>query len=222
MWCLFLGIIIIMRTGLIALKLGMSRVLTDDGLHVPVTICKLDKCRVISVKNKVRDGYTALQLGSGIAKIKNTSKPLRGHFVSSKAEPAKKLAEFRVRDDNIVEAGHTFSVDHFTKGQHVDATSVSIGKGFAGTIKRHNFSGMCASHGVSISHRSQGSTGQCQDPGKVFKGTKMAGHMGSKKVTVQNLVVHSLDVGNNLIFLKGSIPGHTGSYVFLKDAVKKN
>lgn len=211
-----------MRTGLIALKLGMSRVLTDDGLHVPVTICKLDKCRVISVKNKVRDGYTALQLGSGIAKIKNTSKPLRGHFVSSKAEPAKKLAEFRVKDDNTVEAGYTFSVDHFTKGQHVDATSISIGKGFAGTIKRHNFSGMCASHGVSISHRSQGSTGQCQDPGKVFKGTKMAGHMGSKKVTVQNLVVHSLDVGNNLIFLKGSIPGHTGSYVFLKDAVKKN
>lgn len=139
-----------------------------------------------------------------------------------KLSQQKKLAEFRVKDDNTVEAGYTFSVDHFTKGQHVDATSISIGKGFAGTIKRHNFSGMCASHGVSISHRSQGSTGQCQDPGKVFKGTKMAGHMGSKKVTVQNLVVHSLDVGNNLIFLKGSIPGHTGSYVFLKDAVKKN
>jgi len=211
-----------MRTGLIALKLGMSRVLAEDGEHIPVTICKLDKCRVISVKSKARDGYTALQLGSGVAKIKNTSKPLHGHFISLKVEPAKKLAEFRVNDTNITEVGHVFSVDHFRQGQHIDATSVSIGKGFAGTIKRHNFGGMCASHGVSISHRSQGSTGQCQDPGKVFKGTKMAGHMGSKKVTVQNLLVHSLDLDNNLIFLRGSVPGHAGSYVLLKDSVKKN
>lgn len=211
-----------MRTGLIALKLGMSRVLADDGSHVPVTICKLDECRVVSVKNKARDGYTALQLGSGIAKIKNTSKPLRGHFISLKVEPAKKLIEFRIKDENLLEVGHVFSVDHFIKGQHVDVTSVSIGKGFAGTIKRHNFSGMSASHGVSISHRSQGSTGQCQDPGKVFKGTKMAGHMGSKKVTIQNLLVYSLDLENNLILLKGSVPGFPGSYVTLKDSAKKN
>jgi large subunit ribosomal protein L3 len=210
-----------MLTGLIVLKLGMSRVLDDNGLHVPVTLCKLDFCRVVSVKMKNKDGYTALQLGSGVAKMKNVSKPMRGHFAKLKVEPAKKIIEFHVDDSNILESGHVFTAEHFVIGQYVDVSSISIGKGFAGTMKRYNFKGLSASHGVSVSHRSQGSTGQCQDPGKVFKGTKMSGHMGSKKVTTQNILVHSLDLENGLIILKGSIPGSKGSYITIKDALKK-
>lgn len=210
-----------MRTGLIVLKLGMSRVLDDNGLHVPVTLCKLDFCRVVSVKMKNKEGYTALQLGSGVAKMKNVSKPMRGHFAKLKVEPAKKIIEFHVDDSNILESGHVFTAEHFVIGQYVDVSSISIGKGFAGTMKRYNFKGLSASHGVSVSHRSQGSTGQCQDPGKVFKGTKMSGHMGSKKVTVQNILVHSLDLESGLIILKGSIPGSKGSYITIKDSLKK-
>ncbi|MAR79196.1 MAG: 50S ribosomal protein L3 [Rhodospirillaceae bacterium] len=209
-----------MRTGLIAKKMGMTRIFTDSGEHIPVTILKVDSCKVVAKRTKEVDGYNSLQLGFGTAKVKKMSKALRGHFAKPKIEPKKKLVEFRVSDDALLDVGSELSVAHFIAGQKVDVTSSSIGKGFAGAMKRHNFAGLRASHGVSVSHRSHGSTGQCQDPGKVFKGKKMAGHMGNERVTVQNLEVVKLDEPRELIIVKGAIPGSAGSYVLIKDSVK--
>jgi large subunit ribosomal protein L3 len=211
-----------MRTGIIASKLGMSRFLTEDGFHIPITLLHVDNCQVISIKTKDRDGYTAVQLGFGKAKIKNISKSLRGHFAKHQVEPTKKIVEFRISEDHCMVPGNFILANHFIKGQYVDATSVSIGKGFAGPMKRYGFSGMRATHGVSVSHRAHGSTGQCQDPGRVFKGKKMAGHMGSKQVTIQNILVYSVNPEKGLIIVKGSVPGAKGGYVFLRDAFKKN
>ncbi len=209
-----------MRTGVIARKLGMSRVFTDDGEHVPVTVLKIDNCQVVSVRTKARDGYDAVQLGVGRAKVKNVGKPMRGHFARAKVEPKRKLAEFRVPEDALLEVGIEVTADHFLAGQYVDVTGTSIGKGFAGAMKRYNFAGLEASHGVSLSHRSLGSTGQCQDPGKVFKGKKMAGHMGDLRVTTQNLRVVATDGERGLILVKGAVPGAKGGYVLVSDAKK--
>jgi large subunit ribosomal protein L3 len=210
-----------MRSGLIAQKVGMTRVFTDDGEAIPVTVLKVDDCRVVAQRTRERDGYTAVQLGVGKAKVKRMSKPLRGHFAKAKVEPARKLAEFRVSEENLLEVGAELTADHFVPGQFVDVTGISIGKGFAGAMKRWNFGGLRASHGVSISHRSHGSTGQCQDPGKVFKGKKMAGHMGARRVTTQNLKVISTDAERGLILVRGAVPGAKGSWVYIRDAVKK-
>ncbi len=210
-----------MRTGLIAKKLGMSRVFKDDGTHVPVTVLKVDGCQVVALRTVENDGYSAIQMGSGNAKVKNVSKPMRGHFAKAKVEPKMKLAEFRVASENLVDVGAELSAEHFIAGQHVDIIGTSIGKGFAGSMKRHGFSGLRASHGVSISHRSHGSTGQCQDPGKVFKGKKMAGQMGNGRVTAQNLEVVSTDGDSGLILVKGAVPGSKGGWVLVQDAVKK-
>lgn len=210
-----------MRTGLIAQKLGMTRAFRDDGAHVPVTVLKVDNCQVVAVKTAERDGYTALQLGVGAARVKNVSKPMRGHFAGAKVEPKRKLAEFRVSDDALIEVGAELTADHFVAGQHIDVVGTSIGKGFAGAMKRHNFGGLEASHGVSISHRSHGSTGNSQDPGKVFKGKKMAGHMGDARTTVQNLTVHSTDAERGLILVAGAVPGSKGGYVLVSDAKKR-
>ena len=210
-----------MRTGLIAQKVGMSRVFKDDGTHVPVTVLKVDNCQVVAQKTEDKDGYTALQLGVGAAKAKRQTKAQRGHFAKAKVEPKKKLAEFRVPADAMVEVGAELAASHFVDGQFVDVTGTSIGKGFAGGMKRHNFGGLRASHGVSISHRSHGSTGQCQDPGKVFKGKKMAGHMGAERVTTLNLEVVSTDDDRGLILVKGAVPGSKGGWVLVRDAVKK-
>ena len=210
-----------MRTGLIARKLGMTRAFRDDGTHVPVTVLKVDHCQVVAVKTAERDGYTALQLGVGAAKVKNVSKPMRGHFAGARVEPKRKLAEFRVSDDAVIDVGAELTAGHFVAGQHVDVVGTSIGKGFAGAMKRHNFGGLEASHGVSISHRSHGSTGNSQDPGKVFKGKKMAGHMGDARTTVQNLAVHSTDAERGLILLAGAVPGSKGGYVLVSDAKKR-
>ena len=178
-----------MRTGVIAQKLGMSRLFSETGAHIPVTVMQLDQCQVVCVRTQEKDGYTAVQLGGGQARAKNVNKPMRGHFAKAKVLPKRKLVEFRVPPENLLEPGQTLSASHFLVGQKVDVTGTSIGKGFAGAMKRHNFSGLRASHGVSISHRSHGSTGQCQDPGKVFKGKKMAGHMGARRTTVQSLEI---------------------------------
>lgn len=210
-----------MRTGIIAQKLGMSRLFTDDGEHVPVTVLKVDNCQVVSVRTKGRDGYTALQLGVGRSKVKNTSRPMRGHFARAKVEPKRRLAEFRVSEDAVLDVGAEVTADHFVAGQYVDVTGTSIGKGFAGVMKRHNFSGLEASHGVSLAHRSPGSTGQCQEPGKVFKGKKMAGHMGDDRVTTQNLQVVATDGERGLILVKGAVPGSKGRYVLVADAKKR-
>ncbi|WP_298727741.1 50S ribosomal protein L3 [uncultured Ferrovibrio sp.] len=210
-----------MRTGLVARKLGMTRLFTEDGTHVPVTVLKVDNCQVVAQRTEEKDGYTALQLGVDAAKPKNVSKALRGHFAKANVEPKRKLAEFRVPADALVEVGAELSVEHFIVGQFVDVTGTTIGKGFAGVMKRHNFRGLEASHGVSISHRSHGSTGQRQDPGKVFKGKKMAGHMGDRQRTQQNLQVVRTDAARGLIMLKGSVPGSEGQYVLVRDAVKK-
>ncbi|MBR2034185.1 MAG: 50S ribosomal protein L3 [Alphaproteobacteria bacterium] len=210
-----------MRTGLIAKKLGMSRVFEMDGTHVPVTVLHVDGLEVVSVRTKENDGYTAVQLGCGSIKAKNLSKPLKGHFAKANVEPKKKLAEFRVSEDCLLSVGDKLSVEHFVPGQFVDVCGTSIGKGFAGVMKRHNFAGLEASHGVSISHRSHGSTGQRQDPGKVFKGKKMAGHMGDERVTVQNLKVVSVDADKGLIMVKGGVPGAENGWVYITDAVKK-
>lgn len=210
-----------MRTGLIARKEGMSRIFDEDGRHVPVTVLKVDECQVIAVRNEEKDGYVAVQLGAGKAKVKRTSKQNRGHFAKAKVEPKKKLAEFRVSNENILEVGVELGANHFVAGQFVDVTGTSIGKGFAGAMKRHNFGGMRASHGVSISHRAHGSTGQCQEPGKVFKGKKMAGHMGAERVTTQNLEVVAVDLEDNLILVKGAVPGAKSGWVLIRDAVKK-
>ena len=210
-----------MRTGLIAQKLGMTRAFRDDGSHVPVTVLRVDNCQVVAVKTAESDGYTALQLGVGTAKVKNVSKSMRGHFARSRVEPKRKLAEFRVSDDALIDVGAELTADHFIAGQHVDVVGTSIGKGFAGAMKRHNFGGLEASHGVSISHRSHGSTGNSQDPGRVFKGKKMAGHLGDARTTVQNLAVHSTDAERGLILLAGAVPGSKGGYVLVSDAKKR-
>ncbi len=210
-----------MRTGLIAQKLGMSRIFKDDGVHVPVTLLKVDNCRVVAQKTEEKDGYYALQLGWGQAKVKNVSRPMRGHFAKTKVEPSRKLAEFRVLPENLVDLGAEFSVEHFLVGQYVDIRGVSRGKGFAGAMKRHGFGGLRATHGVSINHRSLGSTGQCQDPGKVFKGKKMAGQMGNKQVTSQSLEVVATDEDRGLIMVRGAVPGPQGGMVLVADAVKK-
>jgi len=210
-----------MRSGVIAQKVGMTRVFNDDGRHVPVTVLKLDKCQVVAQRTNDRDGYTALQLGAGLAKTKNTTRPMRGHFAVAKVEPKRKVAEFRVSQDNLIDVGAEITADHFVPGQRVDVSGTSIGKGFAGAMKRHNFSGLRATHGVSISHRSHGSTGQCQDPGKVFKGKKMAGHMGAASVTTQNLEVVRIDLDRGLILIKGAVPGSKGGWVMVRDAIKR-
>ncbi len=210
-----------MRTGLIGRKLGMSRVFADDGTHIPVTVLKIDKCQVVAHKTGDRDGYTALQLGAGKAKPKRVSKPLRGHFAAAKVEPKAMLAEFRVSEDAFVDIGAEITAGHFISGQHVDVTATSHGKGFAGSMKRHNFRGLEATHGVSISHRSHGSTGQCQDPGRIFKGKKMAGHMGARRVTVHNLEVVTTDADAGVVLVRGAVPGPKGGFVLIKDAVKR-
>ena len=210
-----------MRSGLIAQKVGMTRLFTDDGTHVPVTVLKVDACKVVSTRSQEKDGYCAVQLGAGLAKVKNVTKALRGHFAKAKVEPTKRLVEFRVTPDAMLEVGTELSAEHFVAGQCVDVTGTTIGKGFAGVMKRHNFAGLEASHGVSVSHRSHGSTGQRQDPGKVFKGKKMAGHMGDVQVTTQSLTVVSTDPARGLIIVKGAIPGAEGGWVLVRDAVKK-
>lgn len=210
-----------MRSGVITQKLGMTRVFTDDGRHIPVTVLKVDNCQVVAQRTEDKHGYSAVQLGSGLAKVKRVSRAQRGHFAVAKVEPKRKLAEFRVSADNLIDVGAEITADHFIAGQYVDATGTSIGKGFAGAMKRHNFGGLRASHGVSISHRSHGSTGQCQDPGKVFKGKKMAGQMGNERVTAQNLEIVSTDPERGLILVKGAVPGSKGGWVYLRDAVKR-
>ena len=210
-----------MRTGLIAKKLGMSRIFEANGVHVPVTVLSVDGVKGIAVKTAEKNGYTAVQLGTGAVKAKNVSKPMKGHFAKANVEPKKKLGEFRVSEDCLLSVGNELSAEHFVPGQYVDVCATSIGKGFAGVMKRHNFAGLEATHGVSVSHRSHGSTGQRQDPGKVFKGKKMAGHMGAKRVTVQNLKVVAVDAAKGLIMVKGAVPGSENAWVRVTDAVKK-
>jgi large subunit ribosomal protein L3 len=209
-----------MRTGVIAKKMGMTRIFRDDGRHVPVTVLALENNQVISVRTADNDGYVAVQLGAGTRKAKNTSKPERGHFGKAEVEPKAKVAEFRVSEDALLETGATISADHFVAGQIVDVTGITQGKGFQGGMKRWGFGGLRATHGVSVSHRSLGSTGQRQDPGKVFKGKKMAGHMGDKQRTQQNLEIVSTDVERGLLFIHGSVPGSKGGWLLIKDAVK--
>ncbi|MCQ0970958.1 50S ribosomal protein L3 [Paracoccus sp. TK19116] len=210
-----------LRTGVIAKKIGMTRLFLEDGRQVPVTVLQLDNLQVVAQRTTERDGYVALQLGAGEAKAKRVSGPMRGHFAKANVAPKRKIAEFRVSEDNMIEVGEEIIADHYFAGQFVDIAGTSIGKGFAGAMKRHNFGGLRASHGVSISHRSHGSTGQCQDPGKVFKGKKMAGHLGAVRVTTQNLQVVRTDSDRGLIMVKGSVPGSKGGWVTIKDAVKK-
>ena len=210
-----------MRSGVIAKKVGMTRLFMEDGKQIPVTVLQLDGLQVVANRTPEKDGYSAVQLGAGSAKAKRTSKAMRGHFAAAKVEPKRKIAEFRVAPENIIAVGEEITANHYFEGQFVDVTGISIGKGFAGAMKRHNFGGLRASHGVSISHRSHGSTGQCQDPGRVFKGKKMAGHMGAARVTTQNLQVVRTDADRGLIMVKGAVPGSKGGWVTLKDAVKK-
>ena len=210
-----------MRTGLIAQKLGMSRVFTDEGNHVAVTVLRVDNCQVVAQRTQDKDGYTALQLGVGTAKVKNVTQPQRGHFAKAKVEPKAKLAEFRVSEDALVPVGAEITAAHFLPGQYVDVTGTSIGKGFAGGMKRHNFGGLRATHGVSVSHRSLGSTGQRQSPGKTFKNKKMAGHLGAERVTTQNLQIIAADAERGVLLIKGAVPGSDGGYVLVKDAVKR-
>ncbi len=210
-----------LRTGLIAKKVGMTRLFMEDGKQIPVTVLSLENLQVVAQRNADKDGYTAVQLGAGNAKAKRTSKAMRGHFAAAKVEPKRKVAEFRVAPENMINVGETLTANHYFEGQYVDVCGTSIGKGFAGAMKRHNFGGLRATHGVSISHRSHGSTGQCQDPGKVFKGKKMAGHMGAAKVTTQNLQVVKTDADRGVIMVKGAVPGSKGGWVTIKDAVKK-
>lgn len=209
-----------MRTGLIAKKLGMTRVFADGGIHVPVTVLQVSDCQVVAHKTTETDGYNALQLGSNNAKVKRVTQPMRGHFAKAKVEPKSKTVEFRIEEDGFIDLGAEITVEHFVSGQIVDVTGTSKGKGFAGAMKRHNFAGLRATHGVSISHRSHGSTGQCQDPGRVFKGKKMAGHMGDKRKTVQNLEVVSTDLGRGLILVKGAVPGSKTGWIIINDSVK--
>lgn len=211
-----------LRSGVIAKKVGMTRVFMEDGKQVPVTVLQLDKVEVVANRTIEKDGYSAVQLGAGTAKVKRTSKAMRGHFAVAKVEPKRKIAEFRVASENLINVGEEITANHYSAGQYVDISGTSIGKGFAGAMKRHNFKGLRATHGVSISHRSHGSTGQCQDPGKVFKGKKMAGHMGAARVTTQNLQVVKTDAELGIIMIKGAVPGSKGGWVTIKDAVKKD
>ncbi|WP_400083877.1 50S ribosomal protein L3 [Yoonia sp. R78084] len=210
-----------LRTGLIAKKVGMTRLFMEDGKQIPVTVLALENLQVVAQRTPETNGYTAVQLGAGNAKAKRTSKAMRGHFAAAKVEPKRKVAEFRVAPENMINVGETLTANHYFEGQYVDVSGTSIGKGFAGAMKRHNFGGLRATHGVSVSHRSHGSTGQCQDPGKVFKGKKMAGHMGSARVTTQNLQVVKTDAERGVIMVKGAVPGSKGGWVTIKDAVKK-
>jgi large subunit ribosomal protein L3 len=210
-----------LRSGVIAKKLGMTRLFMEDGKQIPVTVLQLDNLQVVAQRTAEEHGYSAVQLGAGTAKAKRVSAPMRGHFAKASVEPKRKLAEFRVDAENLLPVGEEIIADHYFEGQYVDVTGTSIGKGFAGAMKRHNFGGLRASHGVSISHRSHGSTGQCQDPGRVFKGKKMAGHMGAARVTTQNLQVVRTDTDRGLIMVKGAVPGSKGGWVTIKDAVKK-
>ncbi|PZX12308.1 LSU ribosomal protein L3P [Palleronia aestuarii] len=210
-----------LRSGVIAKKVGMTRIFQEDGRQIPVTVLQLDKLQVVAQRTPDAHGYAAVQLGAGTAKAKRVSKAMRGHFAIAKVEPKRKIAEFRVAPENLIEVGEEITANHYFAGQYVDVSGTSIGKGFAGAMKRHNFGGLRASHGVSISHRSHGSTGQCQDPGKVFKGKKMAGHMGAARVTTQNLQVVQTDATRGLILVKGAVPGSKGGWVTIKDAVKK-
>jgi large subunit ribosomal protein L3 len=210
-----------MRSGVIAKKVGMTRIFTDAGEQVPVTVLKVDNCQVVAHRTMEKNGYVALQVGVGTAKVKNVSQAQRGHFAVAKVEPKQKLAEFRVSDDAVIPVGAEITADHFVAGQFVDVTGTTIGKGFAGGMKRWNFGGLRASHGVSISHRSIGGTGGRQDPGKTFKNKKMPGHLGTERVTTQNLRVVSTDVERGLILVEGAVPGHAGGWIFVKDAVKR-
>ena len=210
-----------LRSGVIAKKVGMTRLFMEDGRQIPVTVLQLDKLQVVAQRTRDRDGYTAVQLGAGTAKAKVAPKAMRDHFTAANVEPKRKVAEFRVAPENMIDVGEEITANHYFAGQYVDVSGTSIGKGFAGAMKRHNFRGLRASHGVSISHRSHGSTGQCQEPGRVFKGKKMAGHMGAAKVTTQNLQVVKTDVERGLIMVKGAVPGAKGGWVTIKDAVKK-
>ena len=210
-----------MRSGVIAKKLGMTRLFLEDGRQVPVTVLQLDNLQVVAQRTAERDGYSAVQLGAGTAKAKRTTAAMRGHFAAANVAPKRKIAEFRVTPDCLIGVGEEITADHYLEGQFVDIAGTSAGKGFQGVMKRHNFGGLRASHGVSVSHRSHGSTGQCQDPGKVFKGKKMAGHMGATRVTTQNLQVVRTDAGRGLIMVKGAVPGTKGGWVTIKDAVKK-
>ncbi len=210
-----------MRTGVIARKEGMTRIFTEDGRQVPVTVLKIDNCQVVGVRSEDKHGYTAVQLGAGDAKVNRTSKAMRGVFGAAKVEPKKKMAEFRVDAANLLEVGAEISAEHYVPGQFVDVQGITVGKGFAGSMKRWNFGGHRASHGNSVTHRSHGSTGQRQDPGKVFKGKKMAGHLGSETVTTQNLKVAGIDLEDNLVLIAGSVPGPDNGWVLITDAVKK-
>ena len=210
-----------MRSGVLAKKLGMTRLFMEDGKQIPVTVLQMDGLQVVTQRTMEKDGYTAVQLGAGTPKIKRVSKAMRGHFAAQKVEPKRKLVEFRVSEDNLISVGEELSAEHYLDGQKVDVSGTSIGKGFQGAMKRHNFGGLRATHGVSVSHRSHGSTGQCQDPGKVFKGKKMAGHMGAARVTTQNLEVVKTDAERGLIMIKGAVPGSKGGWVTVKDSVKK-
>ena len=211
-----------MRSGVIAQKLGMTRIFLDGGEQIPVTVLRLNNCQVVAQRTEEKNGYTALQLGSGSRKVKNTTRAMRGHFAVAAVEPKRRLAEFRVSPDNLIEVGAEITADHFVIGQFVDVTGTSIGRGFQGVMKRHNFKGGRASHGNSINHRTHGSTGQRQDPGKVFKGKKMAGHMGDVQVTTQNLKIVRTDVDRGLIMVRGAVPGAKGSWILVRDAVKQN
>ncbi len=210
-----------MRSGVIAKKLGMTRLFMEDGRQIPVTVLHMENVQVVAQRTGERDGYSAVQLGAGEAKAKRVTQAMRGHFAAANVAPKRKIAEFRVSPENLIEVGEEITADHYFAGQYVDVAGTSIGKGFAGAMKRHNFGGLRASHGVSVSHRSHGSTGQCQDPGKVFKGKKMAGHMGSVRVTTQNLEVVRTDAEKGLIMVKGAVPGSKGGWVMIKDAAKK-
>jgi large subunit ribosomal protein L3 len=210
-----------MRTGLIVRKLGMTRLFDESGTHTPVTVLSLDGCQVTGQRNMEKDGYIALQLGAGAKKPKNTTKAERGHFAKALVEPKRHVVEFRVDEANLIDVGAEFTADHFVAGQKVDVSGVTIGKGFAGAMKRWNFGGLRATHGVSVSHRSHGSTGNRQDPGKVFKNKKMAGHMGQENVTTLNLTVFRVDVERGLILLKGAVPGAEGGFLKIRDAIKK-
>jgi large subunit ribosomal protein L3 len=210
-----------MRTGIIAKKLGMTRLFKDDGTHVPVTVLHLDDVRVVQARTVETDGYAAVQLGFGKAKLKNVTKPQKGHYAKAKVEPAMKLVEFRVSEDAALEAGAALTATHFSVGQFVDVAGTSKGKGFAGGMKRWNFAGLEASHGVSVSHRSLGSTGNRQDPGKTFKNKKMPGHLGQDRITTLNLQVAGIDEARNLVLIRGAVPGSKGSYVLVRDAIKK-
>lgn len=209
-----------MRCGVIVRKLGMSRVFNDKGEHIPVTVLRLEDAEVLSTKTVEKDGYTAVQLGFNNKKLKHTNKPMRGVFSKSKSEPKERVAEFRVSKEALLKVGDKLSVNHYVTGQKVDVVGISQGKGFAGSMKRHNFGGMQASHGVSISHRAHGSTGNSQDPGRTWKGKKMAGQYGNVRITTQNLTVVKLIENENLILVQGSVPGSKNGVVMLKDAIK--